>query len=262
MRFNTSHIPSGSGWFFIGPPGAWCRCYSDFVCNQYSPPDPQRIAQYFDVPMPPATYKRGLGPWSFGPFVRVAKTEPNQREVIVGQWALIGDGAKEARSKARIMTNNARSESVATRSTFKGPWTRGQRCLIPAESFLEPNWESGKNEWWRFARADGAPWALAGLWNSWIDRSTGEIVQSYTMLTMNADTHPLMRRMHKPDPDLPSDQQDKRSVVAIEADDQEQWLRGSEVEARALIRLTPAERMLAAPQAQAAESTKPADTLF
>lgn len=36
------------------------------------------------------------------------------------------------------------------------------------------------------------------------------------MLTINADSHPLMRRMHKPDPKLPADQQDKRSVVPIE----------------------------------------------
>lgn len=36
------------------------------------------------------------------------------------------------------------------------------------------------------------------------------------MLTVNADDHPIMSRMHKPDPKLPPDQQDKRSVVAIE----------------------------------------------
>jgi hypothetical protein len=87
------------------------RRYSGFMCNQYSPPDPQRIAQYFDVQAPPAAYKRGLGPWSVGPFVRIDQAEPTRREAVLGQWALIGDNAKEARSKARIMTNNARSES-------------------------------------------------------------------------------------------------------------------------------------------------------
>ena len=56
---------------------------------------------------------------------------------------------------------------------------------------------------------------------------TGEVIESYTMLTVNADDHPLMCRMHKPDPKLPPDQQDKRSVVAIEVDDVERWLQGS-----------------------------------
>lgn len=41
----------------------------------------------------------------------------------------------------------------------------------------------------------------------------------YTMLTVNADSHPLMSRMHKPDPKLPTDQQGKRSVMPIEIKD-------------------------------------------
>jgi putative SOS response-associated peptidase YedK len=232
------------------------------MCNQYSPPNPQRLALYFDVDPLAETYKPGLGPWSWGPFVRVSQRDPSRREAVVGQWALIADGAKEAKSKARIMTNNARSETVATRATFKGPWVRGQRCLIPAESFLEPNWESGKNEWWRFARADGQPWALAGLWNLWVDPATGEVVNSYTMLTMNADAHPLMQRMHKPDPDLPPDQQDKRSVVVIERADADRWLRGSMADAQALIRLAPVEVFRAGPDRPAGAPTTPAGTLL
>ena len=91
------------------------------------------------------------------------------------------------------------------------------------------------NVWWRFCRADGQPWGLAGLWNTWIDRTTGEIVESYTMLTVNADAHPLMSRMHKPDPKLTPDQQDKRSVVAIEQRDVEQWLLGRTLDAAGLL---------------------------
>jgi putative SOS response-associated peptidase YedK len=82
---------------------------------------------------------------------------------------------------------------------------------------------------------------LAGLWNTWTDKATGEIVESYTMLTINADHHPLMSRMHKPDPKLPPDQQDKRSVVPIEFADVEQWLCGSNEAAASLVRVPPVE---------------------
>ena len=214
------------------------------MCNQYSPSDPHIVALHFRVQPPAEQYKRGIGPWGRGPFVRSAQAGP---EAVVGQWALIGDNAREARSSARIMTNNARSESVATKPTFRGPWSRGQRCLIPADSFLEPNWESGKNQWWRFRRSDGAPFGLAGLWNTWTDKATGEIVDSYTMLTINADADPLMSRMHKPDPKLPDDQQDKRSVVVVEPDDFEAWLTGSIDDARALTRLAPTAVYVAGP---------------
>lgn len=218
--------------------------YDERMCNQYAPSRPDRIAQHFRVQPPEGEYRAGIGPWGRGPFVRAA---PGGRAAIVGQWALIADNAREAKSAARIMTNNARSETIATKPTFRGPWLRGQRCLIPADSFLEPNWESGANVWWRFRRTDGAPFGLAGLWNAWADRATGEIVESYTMLTINADADPLMSRMHKPDPKLPDDRQDKRSVVVIEPADFDAWLDGSLDDAKALIRLAPSAVYAAGP---------------
>lgn len=68
-------------------------------------------------------------------------------------------------------------------------------------------------------RVDGAPWGLVGLWNTWTRPSQRRVHESYTMLTLNADQHPLMQRMHKPDPKLPDDAQDKRSVLPIAAQD-------------------------------------------
>ncbi|MFM9428244.1 hypothetical protein RCH10_004706 [Variovorax sp. GrIS 2.14] len=73
------------------------------------------------------------------------------------------------------------------------------------------------------------------------------------MLTINADAHPLMNRMHKPvlNPDtklpLPPDQQDKRSLVLLEPDGFDRWLSGSVEEAETLLRLTPADVFSAGP---------------
>lgn len=50
-----------------------------------------------------------------------------------------------------------------------------------------------------------------------------------------------MRRMHKPDPKLPADQQDKRSVISIEMADVDRWLAGTVKEAAALLQLAPVE---------------------
>jgi len=144
-------------------------------------------------------------------------------------------------------TNNARFEEITSKASFKHSWQYGKRCIIPAVSFDEPNWESGKNVWWRFRRADGEPWGLAGLWNTWTDKASSEIVESYTILTLNADTHPLMRRMHKPDPKLGPDGQDKRSVVSIEIEDVDQWLFGTVEQAAGLVRLPQVEAFDAGP---------------
>ena len=56
-----------------------------------------------------------------------------------------------------------------------------------------------------------------------------------------------MRRMHKPDPKLGPDRQDKRSVVAIEFEDVDAWLHGTEEVARSLVRLSPVEIFDAGP---------------
>lgn len=187
-----------------------------------------------------------VAPRKPGAFIRRGRDDAGySRELVVGRWGLIPWFSKTADIK--FSTNNARSEELASKASFKDPWARGQRCIIPADWFDEPNWESGRNVWWRFRRADGEPWGLAGLWNTWTDKATGEIVESYTMLTINADSHPLMRRMHKPDPKLGPHEQDKRSVIAIEPSDVDPWLTGTVQQAQQLLRLTPVEVFDAGP---------------
>jgi putative SOS response-associated peptidase YedK len=185
-------------------------------------------------------------PRGAGPFVRTVPGLPDhERELVVGRWGLIPWFAKT--SKLAYSTNNARFEGIESKASFKRSWAHGQRCIIPAWSFDEPCWETGRNVWWRFRRADGEPWGLAGLWNEWIDPESGEILQTYSMLTINADDHPLMSRMHKPDPTLPPDGQDKRSVVSIELTDVDQWLHGSIGEIAGLVRAPAVDVIDAAP---------------
>jgi len=56
-----------------------------------------------------------------------------------------------------------------------------------------------------------------------------------------------MRRMHKPDPKLGPDEQDKRGVVALEFEDVDARLQGTEEVARSLVRLSPIEIFKAGP---------------
>ncbi len=59
-----------------------------------------------------------------------------------------------------------------------------------------------------------------------------------------------MSRVHKPDPKLPADQQDKRSVVAIELEDVQTWLLGASDEAVTLVRPPVVEAIDAGPASQ------------
>lgn len=214
------------------------------MCNRYVPPEAAEIERFWHIGQhnQPRWWADEIFPRAPGPFVRLAG-DTSVRQLVVGQWALIPWFAKTP--KLTYSTNNARFEEIAGKASFKQSWLQGKRCIIPAWSFDEPCWETGRNVWWRFRRADGTPWGLAGLWNDWTDKETGEVISSYTMLTINADHHPLMSRMHRPDPKLPPDKQDKRSVVAIESADVDTWLRGPLGEATELVRVSSADLFVA-----------------
>ncbi len=201
-----------------------------------------------------------VGPFDTGLFLRANRGEETQSrgvglEGCYGQWGLIRPGSpgrkdmmqprttpgrKPAAPRPRT-TNNARIETVATTPTFRAAWNEGRRCLIPASWYQEPNWETGKNIWWQLRRADGDPWMLAGIWNEWVDPATGEVVPNYSMLTCNCDGHPLLGRLHKPDPSMPADAQDKRAVIHVTPEHWATWLSGSVSEAQALLQPSAAE---------------------
>jgi putative SOS response-associated peptidase YedK len=235
-------------------PGAPARQrYSPAMCNLYHMAPRDHVERYFRTLMPEGYREVAVGPYNTGVILRrAAGSEANAEQgqggsqalvALMAQWGMIAPNSRTRRPDSRaILTNNARAESIASRPTYRDAWRHHQRCLIPCAWYQEPNWETGKNIWWRLKRADGAPWALGGIWSEWTDPATGEIVPSYSMITINCDGHPLLGRLHKPDSKLPPDAQDKRSVVPLEMSDWAAWLHGDEATARALMQVPPTER--------------------
>ena len=117
-------------------------------------------------------------------------------------------------------TYNARTETVHEKPSYRTPWRKRQFCLIPMQRFYEPNYESGKAVQWAIQRKDKALFTVAGIWDSWTDPSSGEMLESFSMLTINADGHPIMGRFHKAG-------DEKRSLVIINDDHQEEWLQAA-----------------------------------
>ena len=217
------------------------------MCTRYISPEAGDIERHWQIgARHPAPWAREVFPRYPAPFIRAAReSAAGERELVVGQWALVPWFATSP--KLAYSTCNARAEELSAKASYKLPWARGQRCIVPAELFFEPNWQSGKHVAWRFRRADGGLWGLAGLFNTWVNKASGECVESFTLLTLNADGHPLMNQMHRPDPKRPPALQDKRSVVPIEQSDVDEWLTAPLAQAAKLLRLAPAEVFDAAP---------------
>lgn len=182
-----------------------------------------------------------LWPGYSGTFIRahphadVGDEAVPEREALSGLFGLVPHWSVDTTiTKA---TYNARSETVASKPSFREPWKHAQHCIIPAEAFYEPDWRSGRPVPARISLADGEPMGIAGLWSRW-KSPQGEIVHSYTMLTINATDHPLMRLFHKP-------ADEKRMVVIVPPDRYADWLQASPEHSWEFMRPFAAERLSA-----------------
>lgn len=209
------------------------------MCSHYDPViEANTLFDYFRVENPlPLDLKPSLWPGYIGPFIRkhehadVGDEAVPFRELMTGSFGMIPHWAKD--TKISRQTYNARSETVHEKPSFRDAWRLARHCIIPATGFFEPDWRSGKAIPTRIARKDGRPIGIAGLWTGW-KQPNGEILRSFTMLTVNADDHPFMRNFHKPD-------DEKRMIVILHEKDYDAWLAAPAEVSRLFLRQYPAE---------------------
>ena len=210
------------------------------MCSHYeSVRDRQILKRHFQLDDIPESGKWDMWPGYLGPFIRrhefadVGDEAVPEREVLQGSFGLIPHWATD--TKIARQTYNARSETVAVKPSYRDAWKKGHHCIIPADAFYEPDWRSGKAISTRISRADGEPMGIAGLW-SWWKSPKGDVLHSYTMLTINADEHPLMKQFHKPT-------DEKRMVVILPENRYDEWLRATADQSAAFMKLYPSEAL-------------------
>lgn len=76
---------------------------------------------------------------------------------------------------------NARVETVAAKPSFREAFKK-RRCLIPADGFYEWKGPKGDKQPVYITLPGGAPFAFAGLWESWTDR--GRLETPYLSCTI------------------------------------------------------------------------------
>jgi len=127
---------------------------------------------------------------NFPPRHNVAPTQPvpvviiehGTRHFRLMRWGLIPSWVKDPR-KITLMIN-ARSEGIAEKPAFKNA-IRRRRCLIPADGYYEWQAVGGRKRPFFIYRADGRPFALAGLAESWMGPN-GEELDTVAIVTTAA----------------------------------------------------------------------------
>jgi putative SOS response-associated peptidase YedK len=208
------------------------------MCSHYQGiKERERYRRHFGVEPPADLGHHDLWPGYEGTFIRrhthgdTGDEAVPECEALTGLFGLVPHWSVD--TKITKATYNARSETVANKPSFRDAFKRGQHCIILAEAVFEPDWRSGHAVPTCITRKDGAPMGIAGLWSSW-KSPQGEIIHSYTMLTINAEHHPLLKLMHKP-------VDEKRMVVILPDDSYGAWLKADASRSGHFMRAYPAE---------------------
>lgn len=130
-------------------------------------------------------------------------------------WGLIPYWAKDKTIQKNTL--NARIETIQEKVSFKS--SINKRCIIPANGFWEWQWldEKGRNKQkYEIKLIDKQLFAFAGLWSEWTDKATGEQINTYTILTTQANK--LLSEIHN---------SKKRMPVILSKENETNWLLGA-----------------------------------
>lgn len=160
-----------------------------------------KIALKFDALAPAPNIPASWNVCPTDPMLVATRSEDGRRVSQAMRWGLIPWWAKD--SKIGFSSFNARAESVDSTPAFRDAWKRGQRGLVVTDGFYE--WKKPDRQPYAIAMADDRLMVMAGLWDEWTDRKTGERVKSCTIITCAANA--LIGALH-----------DRMPVILAESD--------------------------------------------
>jgi putative SOS response-associated peptidase YedK len=185
------------------------------MCGRYyRRSDKQKIAEAFRTGLP-TTFEilpsYNVAPQTFQPVVCFNR-KTLERELVQMRWGLVPYWAKDA--KIAYSTINAKAETLATSPAFREALQR-RRCLVPADGFFE--WQpidKKTKQPFAFGLKDGSLFALAGLFDVWRDKTSGQALLSFTVIT--TDPNELLEPFHN------------RMPVIVRPADYERWIAPAE----------------------------------
>lgn len=99
-------------------------------------------------------------------------------------WGLIPYWSKDDLFASKLI--NARAETLSGKPSFREAY-KSRRCLIPTTGFYE--WEktdAGKQPHFFFL-TEKEVFGFGGLWEEWLDQESGEVVETCTIITTEAN---------------------------------------------------------------------------
>ena len=145
----------------------------------------------------------------------ITNQKPNVIQFL--QWGLIPKWATD--KTIQKFTVNAKIETLLEKPAFRN--NVKNRCLVIVDGFKEWQWldpKGKKKQPYLITLPTREPFALAGIWSEWVDKETGEMIPTYSIVTTAANE--LMSEIHNTK---------KRMPVILTPQNERDWLNGNSI---------------------------------
>lgn len=135
-------------------------------------------------------------------------------EIQSYRWGLIPFWVKDEKQADEIkrMTLNARADTIFQKPSFREPIMR-KRCLVPSTGYFEWRHEGDKKIPYYIFLKDEEIFSMAGIYDTWLDKSTGEVISTFSIITTEAN--PLTDYIHNTKHRMPA---------ILSQADEEKWI--------------------------------------
>lgn len=201
------------------------------MCGRFSVQESAEslIARFGVQGAPPIQFNDDVRPTNQ---VVIVRNRGGVKEFATARWGLVP--ADSPTFKGEKSYFNAKGETLHFIKPWAPVWAKGQRCLVPVSSFFEWPILDGVKRKVRISMVDGSPFAFAGIWEDWIGPgSPPDIRTSFTIITCKPSSE--MANYHD------------RMPVIIAPSDYDDYLQGTLVGAKALLRPYPDGQLLFVP---------------
>lgn len=138
-------------------------------------------------------------------------------EIQVFNWGLIPFWTKNEKSAEEIkrMTLNARADTIFEKPSFREPIMK-KRCIVPSTGYFEWRHEGTKKIPYYIYLKDESIFSMAGIYDRWLDKETGEEYDTFSIIT--TDANPLTDYIHNTKHRMPT---------ILSKEDEKKWLDSS-----------------------------------
>lgn len=161
----------------------------------------KELKQYYDIEtLPLFSKKYNAAPGQYLPIIK------NEDKPVASlcRWGLVPFFSKDDKMSSKLI--NARTETVDSKKSFSNSFAN-KRCIVPVTGFYE--WDNFKNPYLFFYN-NNKIFSLAGLWDRWSQKGTDKILDTFTILTMDAESP--ISKFHN------------RMPVILKKDEEKKWI--------------------------------------